>query len=88
MQLNDKNQLGKLDGGVRRHVAHRISQIRASAPINASVNTPAMIFTRVARLEISTRPCDRSGHVHNINAMQPFSNKSKLAMRIGTAMSA
>jgi hypothetical protein len=42
-------------------MAHRINQITASAPISASVNTPAMIFTRVARLEISTRPCDRSG---------------------------
>jgi hypothetical protein len=67
----------------RRRIVHRISQITASAPMSASANTPAMIFARVAMLEISTRRCDRSGHIHNITAMQPFSNKSRLAMRDG-----
>src|SRR5262249_24929469 len=33
----------------------------------------AIIFTCVARLDTSTRPCDRSGHVQSINARQPFS---------------
>jgi hypothetical protein len=72
----------------QRRMPHRINQTTARTPLSTSVNTPAMIFTWVARLETSTRPCDRSGQVHDITAMQPFSNKSRLAIRIGIAMSA
>jgi hypothetical protein len=40
---------------------------------------------RTARLEISTTPFDRCGHVHSITAIQPFSITSRLAMR-GSAL--
>lgn len=59
----------------------------ASAAIRTSVNTPAMNFTRVARLEACTRPGDRSGQLNSILAMQTFSTLSQVAMTMGIATS-